>query len=34
MLIGSTIMLTSGTCGKIGGKGSLKGKKNQMMCPR
>jgi hypothetical protein len=33
MSIGNTIMLTSGTCGKSGGRGSLKGKKNQMMCP-
>jgi len=27
MSIGNTIMLTSGTCEKIGGRGSLKGKK-------
>jgi len=26
MSIGNTTMLTSGTCGKIGGRGSLKGK--------
>jgi hypothetical protein len=25
-VIGNTTMLTSGTCGKIGGRGSLKGK--------
>jgi hypothetical protein len=28
MSIGNTTMLTSRTCGKIGGRGSLKGKKN------